>query len=614
MRHKYMKSLLLAVVALFGFATSSSAQSYTYKIKTIVNFITTNNADLSGQDIKIGWSEEELQNITPNSDGTYESVKEVDENDFYLYDYDSPYLYYSVNAISGSMYRKNREYADNYTTIIISYQINLYKFRFNYSGTNITNYDIRTNSSENISLTVNKDYYFPSLYFYYNDGSSYSRSVSLYEDTTIDLPILWSLTISSNVPESLKNDLYYSIDKLIVEDNGSSVSRYWNTVITTENANGCVKSLPEGTYRIDLRQRQGGYSSNSLGSKEVDLTSDQTVSFDVHTVTVKVVEADGTPVEGVSVFNSINNYNGSNGTTDANGYYSLIATNGSEIRIQCQDLYMSSGIQLFTLTGNKTITVTFPKIMSFKMMLNGKLYDIPENQNNYVYLYNGDQDNYLYARMIEKGTFQTRVNPEAEYAMQLYDYDDNTRYYYSTSNAIKITEGKTIRVGQFATKADGVGLDFFMGNGNYLNFDTEYGWNAVIVGGTPVRIAAVPVGNEQFVCWNINGKEYNSPMIDFTVKDDNTVATAKFTGTIANQVKGIAGQNAENIYVTIEGGYLVLPNDVEAEASIYAMDGKLTKKTGVVGNRIYINNLPDGAYVLVLSIDGRRQTATFIKQ
>ena len=65
---------------------------------------------------------------------------------------------------------------------------------------------------------------------------------------------------------------------------------------------------------------------------------------------------------------------------------------------------------------------------------------------------------------------------------------------------------------------------------------------------------------------------------------------------------------------TKEGEYLVLPADVDAEAAIYAMDGKLTKKTGVVGNRIYISNLPDGAYVLVLTADGRRQTATFVKQ
>ena len=204
----------------------------------------------------------------------------------------------------------------------------------------------------------------------------------------------------------------------------------------------------------------------------------------------------------------------------------------------------------------------------------------------------------------ESGTFSVRADPSDDYYLEFRSGD----VYGATENFTKIYDGKTIHIGEFSTNADGVGLAFNM------TYVLNYNRHAVILNGTPIRIAAVPVGNEQFICWDINGKEYSSPMIDFTPKDNVTVATAKFSGEIANQVKSVAGQNAERINVTIEGDYLVLPADVDAEAAIYAMDGKLTKKTGVVGNRIYISNLPDGAYVLVLTADGLRQTAAFVKQ
>lgn len=763
MRHKYMKSLLLTAVALLGFSIPSFAQGVTNKC--IVQFITTETVDLSTQDIKLGFSPQDLKTIAPKADGTYELTLTGGYGDVRE-------IYYSVNGFGGSAYYydSNEEFNDEYTSVTITtyYKINLYKFRFNYSGTNISNVSLKQSSGysygeegTSVLLAVNKDYYLPAGQYAYDNGS-----FSLSKDTTIDLPTMYSLTVKTNVAEAAKSSLYitvqyydetygswrspvttkrgvtelntavkegkyrvileqqsgytldtkeiqvssdqmvtFNLSTLSVKVNASEETKqslrleldyydeteqYWqnnwrvtdwgvvdcdiavkagtyrvrlvnqnSTTIGTKvitvtsdqtvtfdlltlsvNVNapeeiknslfislsrnegnsyysssltsglGVTKwdiALTEGKYRITLNQQKGSYNNYTIGSKEIELTSDQAVTFDVSTITVKVVEPDGTPLEGVNVYYSINNYGGIDGTTDVNGYCSLIATDESEIRIHCSDSYMSSAVQLFTLAGNKTITVTFPKIIAFKVMLNGEPYSIPSGYGIYL----GDEDNTHVCEQIGNGLFQTRVDPESRYRLRLSDDDHKV---YTTANSIRISKDMTIRVGRFATKADGVGLDFFMGDGSYLNFDTEYGWSAVIIGGTPVRIAAVPVGNEQFVCWDVNGKEYNSPMIDFTPKDDYTVATAKFTGEISNQVKGIAGQGSESINVTIEGGYLVLPADVEAEAAIYATDGRLTKKTGVVGSRIYINNLPDGAYVLVLTIDGRRQAATFVKQ
>ena len=605
-----MKSLLLAAVALLGFTVPSFAQDEE-KITITVKFITTDNADLSGQDIQLGWGfDGDVHPVTLNADGTIDYV--VSMYDLYSYEH----LCYSINGISGSTYPQS--YSENQ----FLYSINLNKLRFNYAGSapssiSVSSSDYDDEDAYSGTLSLNKDYYFPSgttLYYKWgksNSSSEYStKRVSLNKDTVIDLPVLRQLTIRSTMPESMKSSCYYNISKQIIEEYGSATSIYYSTVLETANADDCVQTLEEGTYRVELRQRNGGYSSYTFGSKIVDLTlSDQTVSFSLYTVKIKVVEPDGTPVEGMQVGYYYNSSN-VNPETDANGEISFVVTKDTEVTIN-RSTYWDS--QKYTITGNKTITLTVPKVISIRAKLNGQVvsyYTDSYGYGSYISLYSASRDRQYRLEMNEDGTFSGRAESNKEYYISFGFYSEDEGG--TTTNSILVTDGMTLRIGKISTKADGVGLDFFMRDGGSLIYESEYGYYNVLVGGTPVRIAAVPVGNEQFICWDINGHQYSNPMIDFTPKEDVTVATAKFTGTIANQVKSVAGQNAETIYVTIEGSYLVLPADVEAEAAIYAMDGKLTKKTGVVGNRLYIGNLPDGAYVLVLTVDGRRQTATFV--
>lgn len=515
-----MKSLLIAAVALLGFATPSAAQSDTYKLKAVVKFVTTDNADLSGQDIKIGFSSNDLQSVTPKDDGTCEFVKVINPDEYFnQVDYNF-HLYWSINGVRGDY--NYYGYSDDNNTIAINAQINLYKFRFNYSGTNITTYPITHywQGEYTIQLAVNKDYYLTSTSypFTYIDASGTSRSLYLHEDTTIDLPTMYG-------------------------------------------------------------------------------------------VTIKVVEPDGTPVEGFSVSTSCGSR-----TTDANGTMAYHVASGTELTIFGSSFWDKL---THTIIGDKTIILNVPKLITIRATYLGKpvnYYSGESGQHNSLELV--DMVNYGSISLSSNidGSFSGRVDENKNYKVSyvFYQYQDADGVIPGggSDNAIRVTDGMTLRIGKFATQADGVGLDYYKSPGKS---DINGAYN-VILGGTPIRIAAIPVGNEQFICWDINGKEYSSPMIDFTPKDDVTVATAKFSGEIANQVKSVAGQNAERINVTIEGEYLVLPADVDAEAAIYAMDGKLTKKTGVVGNRIYISNLPDGAFVLVLTADGRRQTATFVKQ
>ena len=108
MRHKYMKSLLLAAVALLGFTVPSFAQdeeSFTITVK----FITTDNADLSGQDIQLGWFEEDVHPVTLKADGTIDYVVSM----YDLYSYEQ--LYYSVNGFSGTSYPSFNEKQIQYT-------------------------------------------------------------------------------------------------------------------------------------------------------------------------------------------------------------------------------------------------------------------------------------------------------------------------------------------------------------------------------------------------------------------------------------------------------------------------------------------------------------------
>lgn len=617
MRHKYMKSLLLAAVALLGFAVPSFAQEEAVTATILFETDSYDN-DFSGQDIRLGWIYTSAidEHVTTRK-GELKRAPINSTQDDYVMTWDGTEdeyplgIYFSINGYEDESFE---HFLGNTRPISIF----LRKLRFNYTGSTPTTIPVTFGDSE-LTLDLNKDYYFPcKCTIYETDGEgeiistimehpiltkgeyqweSEEKEFQLNQDLSIDLFKLHNLTIKTNVPEQILNERAYWFFIYSKDSYGN-----WKSCDNTKFTGEWSLTLKEGTYKVSLGYINGP-NFFEIASQEYDLTSDKTVNFNnVCIVTVKVVEPDGTPVEGIVT---------SLGVSDANGEAYTIVAKDTELSISASNYWDE---QKYTITGDKTITLTIPKVISIRAKYNGQTIsytsaDAEQYSKSRIYLYAGDSDYGYTLEINEDGTFSGRAEANREYRIS---FGFNGYVSGHTANSILVTDGTTLRIGKFSTKADGVGLDFFMGNGSSLNYESEYGYYNVLVGGTPVRIAAVPVGNEQFTCWDINGHQYSNPMIDFTPKEDATVATAKFTGTIANQVKSVAGQNAETIYVTVEGSYLVLPADVEAEAAIYAMDGKLTKKTGVVGNRLYIGNLPDGAYVLVLTVDGRRQTATFV--
>lgn len=247
-----------------------------------------------------------------------------------------------------------------------------------------------------------------------------------------------------------------------------------------------------------------------------------------------------------------------------------------------------------------TITLTVPKQISFKVTVDGK--PISGNYKDDGFEARVFTIGYEREMSLKSSENKARIDPEQSYRVALEIFNDN---YIFVQGTTKITDGGTIRIATFNVESDGNGLVFprdeFSGSGSYKLFV-----------GNPIRLAAIPVGKAEFVSWTVNGKEYTEPLIDFTVKDDINTATAKFSGEIVNHIKA-ADSNIGQINVRIEGDYLILPSDTEGAACIYATDGRLVKRTGVIGDHLSIGDLPSGAYVLALTANGQRWNAQFVK-
>ncbi len=370
------------------------------------------------------------------------------------------------------------------------------------------------------------------------------------------------------------------------------------------------------TYSWKYTRRGGG---NTLEGDDITdqvvegATIDLTKYFPAdYIVTVNIIDTDGTPQDDIQVSLRSDSYyyyyyeSTENGTaifTIPEGKYDI------EVRDRSMDQrYIEETIEV---SEDMTVTYTIPKMISFDVTIDGMTLAQIHKKGYFetsspVKIVTLDYEN-RQPTVYKEGKLYSRLDPNKEYRMysglfESKEYDDEGYVKGST----KITDGCTIRIGTFNVQTEGEGLAFpreeFAGNSSYKVFV-----------GDPVRLAAVPVGDKEFVSWTINGKEYANPMMDFTVKDDITTATAKFSGEILTQVKA-ADSSIETISVQVEGNYLVLPADVEATACLYSADGRLVKRTGVVGNKINISDLPASAYILRLNAEGLFQTAQFVKK
>lgn len=584
MRHKYLKSLTLMAIAFIMAIPTKAFEIYVQFTDENGNAISADA--LAEQPIEACWSdgngifERDWGDITLNDNGSF--TIRYNETATGIYIPDSRWtIYFKINGFIGLASMKNgsnTEYTARLQRLRVNQQLGAGHVKLSFYTYDDLN---RYGEKNTLSVTTNKDYYFPAqirMYDIFIDVKSY------YSDNNIfDLPDYYPVNV--NIIGKQKEDYEIAVQSNFYEP-------------------GTIY-LPEGTYTICAYEK--GTSKMLFEEKNVSVSSEQNPNLEYCELTIKVQEPDGMPVEKIRTefkSNSNNNYYNTDADGLATAYlikdknydYNIVGIYGS-----IWDVYDSGSI---ALSGSQTITVTVPKKISFKVMVFGKEYEYGNASESYICT---DEDYEYVGCYYSEGAYHGRLDPNKNYHIRCSDiksneYDDKGFVRGTT----KITDGATICIGAFTVQSEGYGIAFprdaFSTSSTYYVFE-----------GNPVRLAALPVGDGEFINWNINGKEYTSPMIDFTAKEDFTTATAIFNGGIENAVKGMKSPLKEDISVSIEGGILRFTNEVEGEVAIYSMDGRIVKQVGVVGNQIIISDLPGGPYILSLTSEGQKQSVKFVK-
>lgn len=394
------------------------------------------------------------------------------------------------------------------------------------------------------------------------------------------------VTKNITAPEEILNDISVNL-RVPDNDYGYRNYRIDDYVLVTD-----------GQYDIEVRIPTGEYGSRYI-NKTVNITEDTSLDFKIDKLSIVCRDKNGDVAADISLKLTTNKSSGYSYTTDNNGRVETYALEGDTIRISMEDNNFDVSNYIVIMNGNKDISLSVPNMISFKLYVDGKPSDdgyIFSIDNNRMRSKSDEKGNYTFRY---DGKFPLRLFVDDLYGSVEGDGDYVTGYFTPT-------DGCTVRVASVRVESDGKGLVFPRND-----FQPQRLYKMFV--GNVVRLAAIPVGNSEFINWEINGKTYSQPMIDYTVGEDEITAIAHFSGEITTGVKGVKAPTTEEITVSIEGGTLRLPEFIEGDASFYSVDGRLVKQVGVVGDRIVISDLPAGAYVLTIGVEGRTLSARFVK-
>lgn len=332
--------------------------------------------------------------------------------------------------------------------------------------------------------------------------------------------------------------------------------------------------LAPGTYSYGTT----AYSSNQT---PFTLNANKTIALNYATLTVNVKDTKGNAVADQNVY--INP--GGNTWTDSNGQSSGTLLYGSYTVYASG--YEDLG-QTVELTGDKSVTITIPAPVTFSVLENGQ----PMSGSGYAIVLYPEKSRYNGISVyVNNGAASARVEPGKAYTI--------TNYHGSAV----ITEGCTLSLGTLSISCEGMGLAFPMEN-----------WDAVstypVIVGSTVRLTAIPVTDDKFQHWTINGNDYNSPVIDLKLTQPNTTAKAVFGGTITSAAKAFLS----GLTFDIDDNYIYLGDDKEGTAKIYTSDGKLVKSIGVIGGQIGIYDLSTGVYILSFQDESGVKSTRFSKK
>lgn len=290
---------------------------------------------------------------------------------------------------------------------------------------------------------------------------------------------LYSLKFSTNL--STLNNVY-------VSGNSSSKQIGFDTMYY----------LPAGEYKYRVNS---SYSSSSDPS--LSLNSNKVIALNFGKVTITVKDTNGEAASGISV-----SATGavSSSSTDTNGQAILAVPYGTTTISVAG--YES---RVVNVTGDVAENFTIPGIVTFNVLENGEPYT-----GYSLRLYKDDADKSIDAYMVSTGVCAARIASGETWNISKY------------KGSIEISEGSTVSLGTLTVGSEGKGVAFPM---NEWSSTTASGASKfkVIVGAT-VRLTAIPVKDDGFQCWVVNGNEIKSPAVDLKLTDVNTVATAVFEG------------------------------------------------------------------------------------
>ena len=410
----------------------------------------------------------------------------------------------------------------------------------------------------------------------------YYKEVVMDSDKTEDFKLnLVSLNISA--PAEIQDDIDIYLSST------SSTNYYYKEI------NESVL-VPDGKYEIKVK------TSRQTIYKTLDVSEDTSLDIKVNKLAITCQDIDGNVASDIRLQLRSNKNDGySSYRTDENGQVISYWFEGDTVRITPEDNNFDVSNYIVIMSEDKNVTLKVPNKITFKLYVDGRPY------TKYAHIFNFDNQPMNYDDD-DKGNYTLRY--DSKHPLRLYMDDLHGSSTYCDEGFVAgyfiPTDGCKVEVASVSVQSDGKGLVFPRND-----FQPQQIYRMFV--GNVVRLAAVPVGDGKFVNWEINGKQYTQPLIDYTVTDDAVTAIAHFSGDVTTNVKGVTPPSSEQITVSIEGGILRLPESVEGDASFYSVDGRMVKQVGVVGDRIVISDLPAGAYVLTLYVEGRILSARFVK-
>lgn len=408
------------------------------------------------------------------------------------------------------------------------------------------------------------------------------REVVMDSDKTIDFK-LNLVTLNISAPAEIQDGI-----KVYAENKDG-------TFYKQINGNTLVH---DGEYEICIRIPN---NYNYL-YKTLDVSEDTSLDIKVNKLAITCQDIDGNVASDIALQLRSNKNDGySSYRTDENGLVISYWCEGDTVRITPKDNNFDVSNYIVIMSEDKNVTLRVPNKITFKLYVDGRPY------TNYAHIFNFDNQRMNYDDD-DKGNYTLRY--DSKHPLRLYMDDLHGSSTYCDEGFVAgyfiPTDGCKVEVASVSVQSDGKGLVFPRND-----FQPQQIYRMFV--GNVVRLAAVPVGDGEFVNWEINGKQYTQPLIDYTVTDDAVTAIAHFSGDVTTNVKGVTPPSSEQITVSIEGSFLRLPESVEGDASFYSVDGRMVKQVGVVGDRIVISDLPAGAYVLTLYVEGRILSARFVK-